>query len=347
MNFEEIARQFESLGSAQWNVFLPALAAGGCCVLLVAIVSYLKRRGKHYATRENLEEILEQQIATKEARVGAEIHAIKASVDSKVNTINAQIAASKDAQVDSLRRHLEELTSIAHSQQTDKLTAMEHKLKLLLKRVKAVSTRTEEIQQTIADEFWLRQTIRTEKKAVYSDVCKLIGGLIHNHERMMEVANKHKVGEAPILDGRAESLADASDQHIEPPPAMRPLMSRNRRLTKALHETRTLLRIYCRGEALRAFDEFVAPRSGSTSRMSLGDALERLQVLRNRMTAIASYDLQLPIHGAFAADGDSAVEQVTCPRCFVVSKVRQPSVDVQGAPYITCRGCALRFEVSL
>lgn len=350
MKPEELTKIIQAATSGQWTVFFGAFAGGVLSVLLASLVAYMRVKGKYWATREHFDETLQQQVDIKVAEHAALLQSAAERIEERISVLRAEVTASKEAEIkvigDRLGEIIRETAAREDAKETGKLDAMERNLKRVLKQIKAVTTATEEIKQEIADEVWMRQTVRNEKRSIYATLCKNIGGQIHNHEQMLGAADKIRGNASDVEVMLQELLQKIDGKSIEAPIQFKPFVEEHNRLTKDFHESRTLLRIYCRPAALRAFDDFVTEGPGTIVGFRIGDALKKLKVLESRIASVASYDLELPVQAAIPEDGNKAIVDITCPECFKVNKVNRPDDPMKrGVPRIGCGGCSLKFIV--
>jgi hypothetical protein len=340
----ELSEILNALSNAKWASFFLALAGGVVSMITAALVSYLKEKGKHWATEENFKSMLKQSEETRRAQQKADLTSLAENIETRLGIVRSEITASKEAEFQVIREHLSTIAAQETAKKSGELDGVHQNLQKLVDQVEAVTAKTEEIKQRVGNEIWMQQTLRNEKRTIYAELCKLIGGLIHNHEQMMRVAQKIRGDSPEILDMLSELADKMEHREAETPDEVQPFMDEHLRLTRSLHESRTQLRIYCRPAALRAFEEFVAAKLGTTNRYEIGKSLEDLKILERRIASVASFDLGLPVQG-FSRDEDDPQKrnraEVTCPECFKIGVVAKPKLGI-----IKCPQCSLQFGVS-
>jgi hypothetical protein len=177
MKPEEISQIVNALTSAQWAAFFAALTGSVLSILVVALVSYLREKGKHFATRENFEEILQQKIATREAMQTADLRALEENIVLKLRVVQSEVAASRDAEFQVIQQHLSDIKAQEEAKKAGEMEAVDKNLQKLIKQVEAVTSKTEEIKQDMANEIWMRQAVRKEKGAIYESIARIPGGV--------------------------------------------------------------------------------------------------------------------------------------------------------------------------
>ncbi|MGO9605672.1 MAG: hypothetical protein ACLQAT_20180 [Candidatus Binataceae bacterium] len=311
-------------------------------VLLVAwIAAYVKQKGKHLATHEDFREILQQTGDIRREEQKAGLQALADNIELKLKVVRGEVAATKEAEIEVIQRHLSQMSDLEAAKKGGELKGVYEHLDKLVVQVEAVTAKTEEIKKRVGQEIWMEQTIRNERRAIYGELCKIIGGLIHNHEQMLRVAEALRGDNPDMMDLLIELHDNLQHNEAPIPDELKPMIEEHLRLTKLLLENRTQLRIFCRPAALRAFDAFVAAGLGTTVRPKIRQALEDVQVLEKRIASVASLDLGLPVQG-FPDTQAAAKAEITCPECFRVGSIARPLKAAVSCPNPNCKA---EFEV--